>query len=29
LADFEEAGWIRQLGPRRIEILDLDALLLL
>jgi CRP/FNR family transcriptional regulator len=29
LADFEEAGWIRQRSPRRIDILDLDALLLL
>lgn len=28
LAQFEEAGWIRQLGQRDIEVLDLDALLL-
>lgn len=27
--EFEEAGWIRQSGPRQITILDLDALLLL
>lgn len=27
--EFEEAGWIRQSGPRRITIVDLDALLLL
>ncbi|QBQ06802.1 Crp/Fnr family transcriptional regulator [Sporosarcina pasteurii] len=28
LADFEEAGWIRQHTPSKIEILDLDSLLL-
>lgn len=28
LAEFEDAGWIRQLGQREIEVLDLDALLL-
>ncbi|MFS0576233.1 Crp/Fnr family transcriptional regulator [Sporosarcina sp. 179-K 3D1 HS] len=28
LADFEDAGWIRQTGQREIEIIDLDALLL-
>jgi len=28
LADFENAGWIRQRGQRQIEIIDLDALLL-
>ncbi|MET3574503.1 Crp/Fnr family transcriptional regulator [Bhargavaea ullalensis] len=27
-ADFEDAGWIRQLGQKEIEILDMDALLL-
>ena len=29
LADFEDAGWIRQLNHRDIEIIDVDALLLL
>lgn len=29
LGQFEEAGWIRQIGQRKIAILDLDALLLL
>lgn len=29
LAEFEDAGYIRQLSPRRIEILDADELLLL
>ncbi|MBD7983834.1 Crp/Fnr family transcriptional regulator [Sporosarcina sp. Sa2YVA2] len=29
LAEFEDAGWIRQLGQREIEILDMDALLLI
>src|SRR5690606_30128504 len=28
LGEFEEAGWIRQTGQRKITILDLDALLL-
>lgn len=28
LTEFEEAGWIRQLSQREIEILDMDALLL-
>ncbi|HEX5563916.1 MAG TPA: Crp/Fnr family transcriptional regulator [Sporosarcina sp.] len=28
LAEFEDAGWIRQLSQREIEILDMDALLL-
>lgn len=29
LTEFEEAGWIRQIGQRDIKILDLDALLLI
>jgi CRP-like cAMP-binding protein len=29
LTEFEEAGWIRQTGQREIEIVDLDALLLI
>ena len=29
LAEFEESGWIRQMGQRDIKILDLDALLLI
>lgn len=29
LAEFEDAGWIRQLGQREIEIVDIDELLLL
>lgn len=29
LAEFEEAGWIRQTGQREIEVVDLDALLLI
>ncbi|WP_224654443.1 helix-turn-helix domain-containing protein [Escherichia coli] len=29
LTDFEDAGWIRQLNQREIEILDLDPLLLI
>ncbi|MCU6711545.1 Crp/Fnr family transcriptional regulator [Paenibacillus sp. J5C_2022] len=29
LAEFEEAGWIRQTGQREIEVMDLDALLLI
>ncbi|MGB6242102.1 MAG: Crp/Fnr family transcriptional regulator [Castellaniella sp.] len=28
LGEFEESGWIRQIGQRKIDILDLDALLL-
>lgn len=28
LGEFEDSGWIRQTGQRKIEILDLDALLL-
>jgi len=28
LGEFEEAGWIRQTGQRKITIIDLDALLL-